>query len=103
LPIVGLPVLDMALVIVSRRRRGAPVLTGGRDHTTHRLLAWVGTPRAVAAVLGASQLVLCLTGIAVLQLEQGEMLAATAFLLLLGGAAVAVLEQPGLLLRRQES
>lgn len=57
--LVGLVVLDTTLVIVSRRRRGVRLLTGGRDHLTHRILAMVGTARRVAAVLAAAQLSLC--------------------------------------------
>ena len=37
--LVGIPALDTTLVVVSRRRRGIPILTGGRDHMTHRTLA----------------------------------------------------------------
>ncbi len=51
--LVGLPALDTALVIVSRRRRGVSVFSGGRDHLTHRLLAKLGTPRRVALVSGS--------------------------------------------------
>ena len=49
--LVALPMLDTALVIVSRTRRGVTLVTGGRDHLTHRLLLTLGTPRAVAVVL----------------------------------------------------
>ncbi len=55
LALVGLPVLDTTLVIVSRRRRGISVLTGGQDHLTHRTKQRVRTARRVALVLGASQ------------------------------------------------
>ena len=34
--LVGIPAVDTCLVIVSRRRRGISVLTGGQDHLTHR-------------------------------------------------------------------
>ena len=57
--LVGLVILDTTLVIVSRRRRGVRLLTGGRDHLTHRILAMVGTARRVAAILAAAQLCLC--------------------------------------------
>lgn len=62
--LVGLVILDTTLVIVSRRRRGVPLLTGGRDHLTHRLLAIVGTPRRVASVLATAQLGLCALALA---------------------------------------
>ncbi len=51
--LAGLPVVDTALVMISRRRAGIPLLTGGRDHMTHRLLSRLGSPRTVAVVLGA--------------------------------------------------
>ncbi|HEV2777073.1 MAG TPA: MraY family glycosyltransferase, partial [Solirubrobacteraceae bacterium] len=36
--LVGLVILDTTLVVISRRRRGVSLMTGGRDHLTHRLL-----------------------------------------------------------------
>ena len=41
-PLAGLPILDTTLVVVSRLRRGVPVLSGDRTHLTHRLLGDVG-------------------------------------------------------------
>lgn len=57
--LAGLPILDTALVSVSRRRRGVTLLTGGRDHLTHRLLLALRSPRAVAATLALAQAMLC--------------------------------------------
>ena len=54
-PLAGLPILDTTLVVVSRLHRGAPVLQGGRDHLTHRLLDALHTPRRVALVLALAQ------------------------------------------------
>lgn len=102
LPMVGLPVLDMALVIVSRRRRREPVLSGHRDHVTHRLLARLSNdPRPVAVVLAVAQAGLCLVGLAMLQLDHEEALAAAGVCLLVGFAAVAVLELPAWAPQRQ--
>ena len=53
--LVGIPALDTCLVILSRRRRGISILTGGRDHLTHRTRRQLGTARAVAMSLGAVQ------------------------------------------------
>ena len=53
--LVGVPALDTALVIVSRKRRGVSVLAGGRDHITHRAHRRLRTARAVALTLGAAQ------------------------------------------------
>ena len=47
--LVGLPILDVTLVSVSRTRRGVSLMTGGRDHLTHRMLLRLHSPRLVAA------------------------------------------------------
>ncbi len=57
--LVGLPILDVTLVSVSRTRRHVSLLTGGRDHLSHRILRSLRTPRAVAAALSVAQGILC--------------------------------------------
>jgi len=37
--VLGVPIFDTALVVVSRLRRRRPVYRGGQDHTYHRLVA----------------------------------------------------------------
>ncbi|MGI8586960.1 MAG: MraY family glycosyltransferase [Chloroflexia bacterium] len=37
--VLGLPIFDTALVTISRLRRRLPISRGGRDHTSHRLVA----------------------------------------------------------------
>jgi UDP-GlcNAc:undecaprenyl-phosphate GlcNAc-1-phosphate transferase len=66
-PLVGLPIVDTTLVVVSRRRGGRPLLSGGRDHLTHRLRAVLGSPRLVAIALATAQVGLCLTGVLLAQ------------------------------------
>lgn len=56
--LVGILALDTSLVIVSRTRRGVSILTGGRDHLTHRTHQRMRTPSRVALVLGGAQAVL---------------------------------------------
>ena len=53
--LVGIPALDTCLVIVSRRRRGISILTGGQDHLTHRTRTQMRTARRVVLVLGSAQ------------------------------------------------
>jgi len=91
--IVGLVILDTTLVIVSRRRRGVTLLTGGRDHLTHRLLGIVGSAPRVAGTLAALQLGLC--GLALVAAAMGEnaVLWIAAGAVAAGIAAVAVLER----------
>jgi UDP-GlcNAc:undecaprenyl-phosphate GlcNAc-1-phosphate transferase len=66
-PIVGLPILDTTLVVISRRRGGRPILSGGRDHITHRLRVLLGSPRLVALALATAQAGLCITGVVLAQ------------------------------------
>lgn len=87
---VGLPVFDTTLVVLSRRRRGAPVLSGATDHTTHRLNAVLKSPRAVALALAVAQSALCALAIEVTRLGQGAAIAAACFAILLGMATIAV-------------
>jgi UDP-GlcNAc:undecaprenyl-phosphate GlcNAc-1-phosphate transferase len=89
---VGLPALDTTLVVVSRTRRGAAVLSGARDHLTHRLLGRLHTPRAVALALGLAQGTLCLVGLALFQAGVAAVLAFGAMCFALGCAAIVVLE-----------
>ncbi|HLE53337.1 MAG TPA: MraY family glycosyltransferase [Anaerolineales bacterium] len=59
--LLGVPIFDMALVVVSRLRRGKPIYAAARDHTFHRLLAlgWTSN-RAVLAMQVVSLLLGCL-------------------------------------------
>ena len=91
-PLAGLPILDTTLVVISRHRRGAPILSGDRAHLTHRLLAVLGSERKVALILGAAQAALCGLSIALFQLDEGEVVAATAAYIVVGVATIAALE-----------
>lgn len=57
--LVAVFVFDTTLVVVSRWRQGIPLLTGGRDHVTHRLLAKLRSPGKVALALGSIQAMFC--------------------------------------------
>jgi UDP-GlcNAc:undecaprenyl-phosphate GlcNAc-1-phosphate transferase len=89
--LVGIPLLDTSLVIVSRRRRGVSVLTGGRDHLTHRARKLLPSARAVALTLAAIQAALSV--IAMLA-SRGEpalvVISASVYLLIAGGAIVSL-------------
>jgi UDP-GlcNAc:undecaprenyl-phosphate GlcNAc-1-phosphate transferase len=92
LPLVGLPVLDTTLVIASRTRRGVNVLSGARDHLTHRLLRWLHTPRAVALTLALTQGALCLVGLALFEAPTAAVIAIGSGVLAAGAAAVLALD-----------
>ena len=64
--LLGLPIFDTTLVILSRLRHGRPVYQGGKDHTSHRLVSVFGMTPAravmtlylVSSVLGLLALML---------------------------------------------
>jgi UDP-GlcNAc:undecaprenyl-phosphate/decaprenyl-phosphate GlcNAc-1-phosphate transferase len=91
-PIVGLPILDTTLVMVSRWRRGVPLLSGGRDHLTHRLLGRVGTPRRVAFALAIAQTALCGIGLGLLGSSEFVVIAVGIVYIGLGSFAIMVLD-----------
>ena len=90
--LAGLPVVDTTLVMISRRRAGVPLLTGGRDHLTHRLATRLDTPRRVARALAAAQAVLGAIAIGVVQLGSGSVLTAWALWFVAATAAIILLE-----------
>jgi UDP-GlcNAc:undecaprenyl-phosphate/decaprenyl-phosphate GlcNAc-1-phosphate transferase len=90
--LAGVVILDTTLVTVSRTRRGVPVVTGGRDHLSHRLLLVVRSPRAVAAVLATAQATLCALAIAGDRWGGAAATVPALVAITLGGAAIAVLD-----------
>ncbi len=62
--VLGLPLFDLSLVVISRTRRRIPFTRGGKDHTSHRLVALGLTKREavmatylICGVLGVAALV----------------------------------------------
>jgi UDP-GlcNAc:undecaprenyl-phosphate GlcNAc-1-phosphate transferase len=92
--LAGLPIFDSTLVSYSRLRRGVTLVTGGRDHLTHRLLPVLGGPGTVAAVLSLLQAALC--GLAIVGWQLGSTAVAwiglTVFVA--GVAAIVMLDDP---------
>jgi UDP-GlcNAc:undecaprenyl-phosphate/decaprenyl-phosphate GlcNAc-1-phosphate transferase len=63
--LIGVPIFDTALVIISRIRRRQPIYRSGRDHTYHRLVRLGMHPnRAVVTMHFAAILLGCLAFIA---------------------------------------
>jgi UDP-GlcNAc:undecaprenyl-phosphate GlcNAc-1-phosphate transferase len=92
--LLGIPVLDTLLVVVSRTRRGVSLVTAGRDHLTHRLHTRLASARVVAAALAVAQASVSLVAIGAAQVGRTTIIAAALAFLALGFAVVAVLEQP---------
>jgi UDP-GlcNAc:undecaprenyl-phosphate GlcNAc-1-phosphate transferase len=90
--ILGLVILDTTLVTISRRRGGRPLMTGGRDHLTHRLRNRLKSPRAVAASLALGQLALCAATIGVAEAGSLAMVTFAAAILVGGIWAIRRLE-----------
>jgi UDP-GlcNAc:undecaprenyl-phosphate GlcNAc-1-phosphate transferase len=92
--LVALPALDTALVIVSRVRRGVPVLSGGRDHLTHRLRTRLKSPRKVAFALALGQLPLSAAGVVLIEKGRGAPLVLIAAYFAIATTAIWRFEHP---------
>jgi UDP-GlcNAc:undecaprenyl-phosphate GlcNAc-1-phosphate transferase len=90
--VVGVPILDTSLVVLSRWRAGVSPLTAGRDHLTHRLLGRLESPRRVAVLLATTQAVLCAAAIGGHESGRVSLAVLAAVCAALGIAVVVVLE-----------
>lgn len=48
--VLGLPIFDTTLILISRLRRRVPIALGAKDHTSHRLVSRLRLPQARAVV-----------------------------------------------------
>lgn len=92
--VLGLPIFDMTLVVVSRLRRGVSPITAGKDHVSHRLAAREFTTRETVLVLYLIGGALGLVGVYVTQasVAEGYLLGGVALLLMV--VAIWQLEKP---------
>jgi UDP-GlcNAc:undecaprenyl-phosphate GlcNAc-1-phosphate transferase len=90
--LIGIPALDTCLVIVSRRRRGVSVMSGGRDHLTHRAHAYLGSPRTVALALGTMQATLSVVAVLASRGEASLVVISASVYLLIAAVAIIVLD-----------
>jgi UDP-GlcNAc:undecaprenyl-phosphate GlcNAc-1-phosphate transferase len=93
--LLGIPVLDTLLVIVSRTRRGVSLMTGGLDHLSHRLRTRLGSPWAVAMALAAAQAGVSALAIVAAEYGRTATIVAATTCLAAGAAVIALLDQPG--------
>jgi len=85
--LLGVPLLDTATTLTARLRRGVPMLTGGRDHLTHWILAQVGSARGTTAIVALVQA--ALAGLAIATVEESiSTVFVVGAILLLGIAAI---------------
>lgn len=90
--LVGVPALDTCLVVVSRRRRGISILTGGRDHLTHRTRARLRTVHASVAALGAGQALLAALALVAVRGGSGLLVPVVLLYLVAMATLIAVLD-----------
>jgi UDP-GlcNAc:undecaprenyl-phosphate/decaprenyl-phosphate GlcNAc-1-phosphate transferase len=91
--LVGIPALDTSLVVVSRRRRGVSLLTGGRDHLTHRTRRFLPSARAVALCLGGIQALISVTAVLAIRGGASLLLISASLYLLAAAFAIVLLER----------
>jgi UDP-GlcNAc:undecaprenyl-phosphate/decaprenyl-phosphate GlcNAc-1-phosphate transferase len=84
--LMGVPVFDTILVVISRLRRGKPIYQAGRDHTYHRLVSLgMGSNRSV---LTMHMVALLLGALAFIALDLDPLIGNAIFaLVLIAGAA----------------
>lgn len=92
--LLGVPIFDTTLVVLSRLRRKQPIGTGRRDHTYHRFIA-LGLPPKLA-VLTVHVMSFVLSALAFLTLYLPPSLALTFFIIaLLCGLVLLLWLEPG--------
>jgi UDP-GlcNAc:undecaprenyl-phosphate GlcNAc-1-phosphate transferase len=90
--LMGVPIFDTTLVVLSRLRRGKPVYQAGRDHTYHRLVNLGFSPNR--AVVSMHMAALLLGSLAFVALELQPWLGNTIFfsVLLTGSILLVILD-----------
>jgi UDP-GlcNAc:undecaprenyl-phosphate GlcNAc-1-phosphate transferase len=90
--LLAVPMLDTLLVVVSRTRRGVPIVTAGRDHLTHRLRAKLRSTAAVGAALAVTQGAVSLLTIAAASAGRTSVIVMAVACLVLAASIVALLD-----------
>lgn len=70
--ILGLPILDTSLVVISRLRRGIHPFRGGKDHLSHRLVARGFSQREAVLILYLAAGIFGMVGLFITQATVGE-------------------------------
>jgi UDP-GlcNAc:undecaprenyl-phosphate GlcNAc-1-phosphate transferase len=93
--ILGVPVFDTALVVISRIRAGRPVMLGGTDHSSHRMAAFGLSGRQIAVATYAAQLACSTIAIAAVNAPEAAIPMALAWIALglATGAAFALVRR----------
>ncbi len=92
--VMGLPIFDTTMVILSRLRRGIPPWTAGKDHVSHRLVRAGFTHREAVLTLYVVCFILGMLAIFVTQASVGEGYTTGALAALTGLFALWRMERP---------
>jgi UDP-GlcNAc:undecaprenyl-phosphate GlcNAc-1-phosphate transferase len=84
--ILAVPIVDTALVIISRIRRGVSVAAGGRDHVSHRLLLMGLSVRQAVSLVYVAALLGGASAIAITTIKSDNL----ALLVMIAVAVIAV-------------
>ena len=82
--VLGVPIFDTTLVVISRLRRRIHIYEGGKDHTSHRFVSVFGMTHARSVM--SLYLVAAALGLTALMLREATLLQARLILLGLGAA-----------------
>lgn len=91
--LMGVPIFDLTLVVVSRWRRGLPVYQAGLDHTYHRLAALGLSSERAVMTMHAASFFLSILALSTLGLPAKLSNAIFFTILILGAACIYILEQ----------
>jgi UDP-GlcNAc:undecaprenyl-phosphate GlcNAc-1-phosphate transferase len=90
--LVAVPALDTSLVIVSRRRRGVSVLSGGQDHLTHRTRRFLPGTRAVVLTLAVVQAAMSVLAVLASRGDSSLLVISASLYVLAAGGVIVVLD-----------
>jgi UDP-GlcNAc:undecaprenyl-phosphate GlcNAc-1-phosphate transferase len=90
--VLGVPIFDTTLVVVSRMRRRQPIYQPGRDHTYHRLVGLGLDPSRAVIGMQLAAMVLALTAFGTMQAPVWAANAVFAGLVLTGLILIGVLQ-----------
>lgn len=90
--LLGLPIFDMVLVVVSRIRRGLSPNTPGKDHISHRIVLLGFSPREAVLILYLISGILGMMGLFITQATITEGYVVAALAVIFGVGAIGWLE-----------
>jgi UDP-GlcNAc:undecaprenyl-phosphate GlcNAc-1-phosphate transferase len=89
--VLGVALFDTTLVTVARLRHGRPVMQGGRDHASHRLV-WIGLPIPVGVgLLYAGAAALGWVAVVISRVDQTSAVLLATLVFVIGVALLALL------------